>query len=106
MVPIDVVAGEIDRQPARQIGGLRIGLRIGFEQHRLLVEAADPDADDGPAVAVMIVAELRELLAGDEEGRLAVRQPLLGFGKIERRFADSFESGSLIGCTNSFRTLG
>jgi len=29
---------------------------------------------------MMIVAELRELFACDEEGRLAVRQPLLGFG--------------------------
>ena len=36
---------------------------------------------------MMIVAELRELLAGDEEGRLAVRQPLLGFGKLQRRCA-------------------
>jgi hypothetical protein len=58
-------------------------LRVGFEQHRLLVEAADPYANHGPAIAVMVVSELRELLARDEEGRLAVRNPLLGAGQLE-----------------------
>ena len=54
---------------------------------------------------MMIVAELRELLAGNEEGRLPVRQLLLGFGKIQRGSADSFE-GSAHRLTNSLRILG
>src|SRR5438270_6740608 len=79
MVPVDAAARHVDRNPAGmvEIGWLRIGLGIGFEQHRLLVEAAGLHADDGAAVAVMIITELRELLAGDEEGRLSVRQLLL-----------------------------
>src|SRR3954447_4110723 len=105
MVPIDLVPSEIDRNPAGEIGGLRIGAGIGFEQHRLLVEAARPDADDGAAVAVMIVAELRELLAGDEESRLTVRQPLLGFREIKRGGAHAIE-GVAHRLTNSRKTLG
>src|SRR5438270_9875846 len=85
MVPIDLVSSQIDRNPARQVCGLRIGLGTGLEQHRLLVEAAGADANHCLAVPVVVVAELRELLAGDEEGRLTVRQSLLGFRKIQRR---------------------
>src|SRR5947208_716097 len=82
MVPVDGIAGEVDRDPARvvEVGGLGIGLWIGFEQHRLLVEAAGFDANDRAAVAMMIVADLRELLTGDEECRLAVRQLLRSLG--------------------------
>src|SRR5690348_8357903 len=105
MVPVDAVAREVDRDPARQISRLRIGFGIGFEQHRLLVEAADPHADDRLAVTMVIIPELRELLAGHEEGRLTVRHPFLGFGKFQRGFA---YLGQRIGHlrTNSFRTLG
>src|SRR5258708_16323138 len=74
MVPVDIGTADTDRNPAgvMKIGWLRIGLWVRFEQHRLLVETAGLDANHRAAVAVMIVAELRELLAGDEEGRLTV----------------------------------
>ena len=57
------------------------------------------------AVAVVIVAELRELLAGDEEGRLTVRQSLLGFREIQRRCAHAIERVAHR-LTNSRKTLG
>ncbi len=43
---------------------------------------------------MMIVAELREHLAGDEEGRLAVADALLALGQVERKRTDLFERGS------------
>src|SRR5437764_14844401 len=92
MVPVDRVTDNVDREPARHVGWLRIGVRIRFEQHRLFVQAAYPHADDGLAVAVMIVPELGELLAGNEEGRLAVGGPFLRFGQFERGFAYLLES--------------
>ena len=49
------------------VGGLGIGIRIRLEQHGLLVEIVDANANDSLAVAVVIVSELRELLACDEE---------------------------------------
>jgi hypothetical protein len=105
MVPVDCVRSEIHRDPTRQISGLGIGSGIGFEQHRLLVETAGPDADDGAAVAVMVVAELRELLAGDEEGRLTVGGPLLALRKVERSGADSLE-WTAHRLTNSLKIFG
>src|SRR5579884_2243649 len=105
MAPVDLLAGEIDRNPGRQIGGPGIGLGIGFEEHRLLVQAADPDANDRLAVAMMIVAELRELLAGNEEGRLPVRDSLLGLRQFERGIADFLKRvGHRL--TNSLNTSG
>lgn len=40
---------------------------------------------------MMVGAKLSELLAGNEEGWLAVRQALLGFGEFERRLADAVQ---------------
>ena len=52
----------------------------------------------------MIVPELRKLLADDEEGRLAVRHPLLGFGQFQGGGSDALE-GSAHLFTNSLRTF-
>src|SRR3954463_9260361 len=89
MRPINRFARKVDRYPAAvvEVSGPRISVGIRLQQHRLLVESAGAHADYCPAIAVVIAAELRELLAGDEEGRLAVRQPLRGFGQLERRSA-------------------
>ena len=88
-----------------QISRPGIGRRVGFEQHRLLVEAAGADADDGLAVAVMVGAELRELLSRDEEGRLAVRHALLRLRQRQRCLAHVVE-GIAHRRTNSLSTLG
>ena len=53
----------------------------------------------------MIVAELRELLAGDEEGGLAVRQSFARLWQLQRGCADSFQR-SAHRLTNSRNTLG
>jgi hypothetical protein len=50
----------------------------------LLVEAARSYAHDRSAVAMVIVAELRELLPRNEEGRLPVREALFRLGKLKR----------------------
>ena len=54
---------------------------------------------------MMIVAELRELLARDEEGRLPVGQPFLGFRQLQRGFAHLLERVAHR-ATNPLRTLG
>src|SRR6476619_2644777 len=107
MVPVDILAGEVDRNPPRRtkIGRARIGLRIGVDQHRLLVKPAGAHADDRLVIAMMIVAKLRELLAVDEESRLAVRDALLGFGEFQRRLADAVE-GDAHRLTNSLNARG
>src|SRR4051794_25194960 len=105
MVPVDRIPGKVDCEPARQIGWAGISLWIGIEQHCLLVEAADSNADHRPAVPMMIVAELRELLPADEEGGLAVGWSLIRLRQLQRRFA---HSGQYIAhrVTNSLNTFG
>src|SRR3982751_4328903 len=105
MVPIDLVTDKADRQPARHVRRLRVGFGIDFEQHRLFVEAADANADDGFPVAMVVVPKLRELLAGYEEGRLPVRQPLLGLRKFERDSAHAVQYFAHC-CTNSSKISG
>ena len=57
MIPIDPIAGEIDRDPAgrMQVRGLGISLGVGLQQHGLLIEPAGSDTYDCPAVAVVVV---------------------------------------------------
>src|SRR4029079_4162868 len=105
MVPINGVTSQAQGDPAREISRLRIDPGIRLDQHRLLIEAADADADDRPGVAMVVVAELRELLAGYEEGRLPVRHPLLGSGKSEGGLAHAGE-GIDHRATNSVRICG
>src|SRR4029078_9250619 len=105
MIPVHVFTGKVDRKPARQIGRLRIGARIGFEQHRLFVEAANSHADHRLPIAMVIVAKLRKLLAGDEEGRLAVRQPFLGLGQCQGGLPHALQNKAHR-VTNSFKTFG
>src|SRR5579864_3078050 len=88
-VPVDAFGCKIDRNPTAvmEIGRLQIGSRIGLEQHRLLIEAARLDADDGLSVPVMVIAKLGELLACDKEGRLTMGELLRRFGQFQRGFA-------------------
>ena len=66
MLPVGIRIGEAERDPARrpEIGRAaeEVGLRL--DQHFLLVAAAGLDADAGQAVAVMVVPEIAEHLAG------------------------------------------
>mgnify|MGYP003296035087 CR=1 FL=1 len=107
MIPIHGLTGQIDRYPARrvQIGGPGIGLGIAFEEHGLLIEAAGPDAHDRLAVAMMIVAELGELLSGDEEGGLSVGEPLFRFGQVQGCLPDAIQCRRHR-LTNFLSTLG
>ena len=74
-----------------QVRGLGISLGVGLQQHGLLIEPAGSDTYDCPAVAMVIVAKLRELLSGDKEGRLAVREPLFGLGQFQSRLPDAIQ---------------
>src|SRR6185369_6212508 len=105
MVPVDLSRGKIDGYPVRQVSWLRICAGIFFEEHRLLIETAQSYAYHDLAVAMMIVAELSELLARNEEGRLAVRKPFFRFRQFEGGFTHLVER---IGHrrTNSLRIRG
>src|SRR4051794_8214363 len=105
MVPVDRLSADVNRNPARQVRGLRIGARVGLQQHRLLVKVADADTDDRQAIAVMIVTELSELLARDEERGLPVREALLGVWQLQRRRAYTVQSRAHR-LTNSLRSFG
>jgi hypothetical protein len=71
----------------------------------VFVGAADPNSDHGLAVAMMIVAELGELLPGYEKGGLPMREALLALGELERRGSNAIEYVAH-DLTNSLRIFG
>jgi hypothetical protein len=106
MRPVGIGASDREADPfGTEIGDARVILGGRFDQHPRFLGIGGLDRDDGVAVAVMIVAELREHLARDEEGRLAVADALLALGQIERERTDLFERGSHC-FSHSATTLG
>jgi hypothetical protein len=95
MRPVGIVGVDCEADPfGAEIGDARVIIGGRLDQHPRLLGIGGLDRDDGAAVAMMIVAELREHLARDEEGRLTVADALFGLGQVERERADLFERGS------------
>ena len=81
MGPVGLGQAHADPAGPADIGRPGEQVRLGLHQQLLLVAAGGLEADDRAAVAMMVVAEVGEHLAGHPEGRDAVRDRLVGLGQ-------------------------